>query len=104
MLATSSQGILVRPPPPIQLASRPIHPARCGHTPGPTRIAVTRAVSPGPPSILDVVDVAAAAAVAVEDLVVEHLESDVDLGHSWPTFVRIIKGIADSATAMMMNR
>jgi hypothetical protein len=33
--------------------------------------------------------------------VVEQIERDVDLGQFWPTFVRIISGMADSATTMM---
>jgi hypothetical protein len=36
--------------------------------------------------------------------VVEHLQSDVDLGQPCPRFVRIISGIALSATTRMTMR
>ena len=53
-----------------------------------------------------VVDVAAAAAVLVEQLVVEDVQSDVELGavQFWPAFVRIINGIAVSAITMITTR
>ena len=54
----------------------------------------------------EVVDVAAASSVLVEDLVVEDVQSDVELGavQFWPAFVRIISGIAVNATIMITTR
>ena len=87
------------PPPPIQPASRPIQPGALPPVAGPdedrddlghlARAAFDR----------EVVDVAAAAAVLVEQLVVEDVQSEVELAAAqfWPAFVRIISGIAVSA-------
>ena len=58
----------------------------------------------GPAFEFEIVDVAAASPVAIEDLVVEDLQCDVDFGQFWPTFVRIISGIAVNATTMMTAR
>ena len=53
----------------------------------------------------EVVHVAAAAAVAVEELVVEHPEGEIELfAHDCPTLVRIISGIAASDTARMITK
>ena len=53
-----------------------------------------------------VVDVAAATAGWVEQLVVHQMEADVELAayQFCPAFVRIINGIADSETAMITIR
>jgi len=53
---------------------------------------------------LEIVGVPAAPPVPIQNLVVENLQCDIDLGQFWPTFVRIISGIALSATTMMMTR
>jgi hypothetical protein len=53
---------------------------------------------------LEVVDVAAAAAVAIDELVVEQPDREVDLVIPSPPFVRIIRGIAVSDTTMMIAR
>src|SRR5439155_2204521 len=47
---------------------------------------------------LEVVHLATATAVAVEELVVEHTEADVDLGHPCPMCDAIISGTAATAT------
>src|SRR5438876_1222436 len=54
----------------------------------------------------EVVDVAAAASVLVEQLVVEHVQRDVDLraAQFWPAFVSTISGIAVRATTMITTR
>jgi hypothetical protein len=53
----------------------------------------------------EVVHVAAAAPVAVEELVVEHAEGEIELfAHDCPTLVRIIRGIAESDTARMITK
>ncbi len=46
---------------------------------------------------LQVVDVAAVAPVAIDELMVEHAQAEVDLDHPVPPFVRSINGIADTA-------
>ena len=60
----------------------------------------------GAPFDREVVDVAAAPSVPVEELVVENVQADIDLPGSqfWPTFVRIINGIAASATIPITTR
>jgi hypothetical protein len=53
----------------------------------------------------EVVRVAAASPLGVEELAVHEVESDVDgVAQFWPTFVRIISGIADSETMRMTTR
>ena len=61
---------------------------------------------PGAALDREVVDVAAPAAVLVEQLVVEHVQSDVELvaAQFCPAFVRIISGIADTATTTITTR
>jgi len=52
-----------------------------------------------------VVGLAAAALLRIEQLVVEHVQTEIDLlAQFWPRFVRIISGIADSAITMMTTR
>src|SRR5206468_4322269 len=53
---------------------------------------------------LEVVDVAAVAALAVHELVVEHAEPEVDVRHPWPPLERIIKGIAETAITRMSTK
>ena len=103
---TSLQSTRTRPPPPIQPASLPIQPGALGPVAGAdedrddfwclARAAFDR----------EVVDLAAASAVLVEQLAVEHVQADVDLAaaQSWPTFVSTINGTAVSATTMITTR
>ena len=60
----------------------------------------------GPAFDRDVVDVATPAPVPVEDLVVDHVQPDVELRTSqfWPAFVRIMSGIAVNATITITTR
>lgn len=54
---------------------------------------------------LEVVDVAAPPALGVEELMIDEVQPDVDRSTQfWPTFVRIINGIADTATTRMTTR
>ena len=77
--ATSSHGTRTRPPPPSQAAIRPITPARARQTPGPQRIATTSKSPPGAALYLDVIDLAAATPLRVDQVVVEDAVSDVEL-------------------------
>ena len=53
----------------------------------------------------EIVDFAAAAPVAVEQLVVEDAECEIELfAHDCPTLVRIISGIAENETARMIRK
>src|SRR5437667_367096 len=103
----------------VWCASWPWTPRRSSQALGPTQRPVTRsfdAVSsprrswqrPLARATFDreVVDVAAAPPVLVEQLVVEHLQTDVDLDAAqfWPTFVSSISGTAVSATTMITTR
>jgi len=52
-----------------------------------------------------VVGLAAAALFRIEQLVVEHVQTEIDLlAQFWPRFVRIISGIAVSAITMITTR
>src|SRR4051794_10184459 len=52
-----------------------------------------------------IVDLPATALLRVEQLVIEHVQPEIDrLAQFWPTFVRIISGIAVSAMTMMTTR
>lgn len=67
----------------------------CDHLERLARIALERKI----------VDVAAAQPVAVEELVIDEVKTDVDfLVQFWPTFVRIISGIAATETTRMTTR
>jgi hypothetical protein len=67
----------------------------CDHLERLARIALERKV----------VDVAAAPPVGVEELVIDELKTDVDrVFQFWPTFVRIISGIAATETTRMTTR
>ena len=94
------------PPPPIQPASRPIQPARGAPVARPDEDRHDLRHLAGAALDRKVVDVAAAAAVLVEQLVVEDVQADVELAAAqfWPAFVRIISGIAVSATTMITTR
>ena len=61
-------------------------------------------LAPADPLELEVVDVAATAAVAVQQLVVEHAEPEVDLRHPWPMFERRSRGIAATAITSTTTR
>jgi hypothetical protein len=53
----------------------------------------------------DVVDLAAAPAFGVDQLVIEHVETEIDrILQFWPTFVRIISGIAAKEMSKMTPR
>ena len=53
----------------------------------------------------EIVDVAAAASLAVDQLVVEDAEREIEFfAHDCPTFVRIMSGIAESDTVRMISR
>lgn len=53
---------------------------------------------------LEVVDLPATAALAVEQLVVEHAEGEVDLAHPWPMFESSSNGIAATAITSTTTR
>ena len=58
------------------------------------------------PGQLEVVDLAAVAPVAIDELVVENTEAEVELsvGHPCPPFVRIMSGIAETAMARIKTK
>lgn len=59
----------------------------------------------GPTLEPDVVNLAAPAALRVDQLMIEHVEPEVDrIVQFWPTFVRIIKGIAAIEMSKMTPR
>ena len=100
IFATSFHGMRTRPEPPSRPASRPSQPARVAQYPGPERIATTSGTLDR-----EVVDVAAAATVLVEELVVENVMADVNLLHQFcPTFVISISGMAATAITRITIR
>ena len=90
----------------MKAASRPSSP-RPLQTGGPTRIAVTRGSPVAQALHLEVVDVAAASAFAVDELMVEETQTQVELlrrAHPCPWCVRIISGIAVIETSRITTR
>ena len=90
----------------MNAARRPSQP-RPRQTGGPTRIAVTRGSPVAETLELEVVDVAAASAVAVDELMIEETQAEIELlrrAHPCPWCVTIISGIAVIETSRITTR